>query len=203
MNEALRTPLALSILSLLLERPMHPYEMRTLMRERAHDRVVKLTGGSLYSTIDRLAAAGLIQAVQTSRQGRRPERTVYALTETGKTEHLRWLRELIAVPIHEFPWFGSVLAFLALVPSAEAADLLQRRAAALEETIAASERDLVTLVEMGIPRLFGVEGEYAVAMRRAELAWVRRIVAEIRSGELVWPAEVLALQERLAKEESS
>src|SRR5688500_6704785 len=103
MQRGLRTPLALSILSLLLDRPMHPYEMRVHLKERGHDQVIKLKGGSLYSTIDRLAAAGLIRAVETSREGRRPERTVYALTETGETEHLRWLRELIAEPVHEFP----------------------------------------------------------------------------------------------------
>jgi DNA-binding PadR family transcriptional regulator len=203
MNETLRTPLALSILSLLLERPMHPYEMRSLMKERGHDRVIRLKGGSLYSTIDRLAAAGLVRAVATSRAGRRPERTTYALTETGKAEHLRWLRELLAQPVDEYPWFGSVLAFLAVVPPAEAAELLERRVAALAAAIAGWEREIEAMARMGIPRLFGVEGEYAVAMRRAELAWVRRIVAEIRAGELVWPAEVLAFQERLAKEELS
>jgi hypothetical protein len=40
---------------------MYPYEMRRLMRERGHDHVVKLKGGSLFSTIDRLSAGGLIQ----------------------------------------------------------------------------------------------------------------------------------------------
>jgi hypothetical protein len=33
-------------------------------------------------------------------------------------------------------------------------------------------------------------------MRRAELAWIRQIVDDIRTGALVWPPEVLAGQAR-------
>jgi hypothetical protein len=38
------------------------------------------------------------------------------------------------------------------------------------------------------PRIFGIEDEYAQAMRQAELAWVRATVAELRDGSLPWPA---------------
>jgi DNA-binding PadR family transcriptional regulator len=175
---------------------MHPYEMRQLMRERGHDRVIKLKGGSLYSTIDRLTAAGLIRPLETSRQGRRPERTVYALTDAGRDEHRRWMQDLLAVPLPEYPWFGAALAFLGAVPPDEVRDLLRRRATLLEAEIAADERILaVTAAEFGLPRLFVVEGEYALAMRRAELAWVRQIIDDIGSGELAWPPEALQIQE--------
>src|SRR5262245_16656991 len=107
MKQGLKTPLALAILNLLYERPMHPYEMQQHMRERGHDFVIKLKGGSLYSTIERLIEGGLIHPVETSREGRRPERTVYALTEVGQDELTVWLRELLARPIHEYPWFGA------------------------------------------------------------------------------------------------
>jgi DNA-binding PadR family transcriptional regulator len=196
MAGAVRTPLALSILTLLYERPMHPYEMRQLMRERGHDQVIKLKGGSLYSTIDRLTAAGLIRPLETSRQGRRPERTVYTLTDAGRDEHRLWLRELLADPVAEYPWFAAALAFLGAVPPDEAGDLLRQRAALLDARIVSDERLLATMTtEFGLPRLFGVEAEYVLAMRQAELAWVRQIVDDIRSGELAWPSEALQLQE--------
>ena len=196
MAAAVRTPLALSVLNLLWERPMHPYEMRQLMKERGHDQVIKLKGGSLYSTIDRLAAAGLIRPLETSRQGRRPERTVYALTDAGRDEHRLWMQELLAVPQPEYPWFGAALAFLGAVPPDEVRTLLRRRAALLEAEIAAGEHILASMAdEFGLPRLFVVEAEYALAMRRAELAWVRQIIEDIGSGELTWPAEALQLQE--------
>jgi DNA-binding PadR family transcriptional regulator len=196
MRRGLRTPLALAVLNLLNERSMHPYEMQLLMRERGHDRVIKLKGGSLYSTMERLVAAGLIEPVETSRAGRRPERTVYAITEVGRDELLLWLRELLSEPVEEYPWFGSALAFLGALPKEEALGLLQRRAMALEAAVAALDSVRQTMERSGLPRLFGVEGEYALAMRRAELAWVRQLLDDIRSGDLEWPPEVRAYHEK-------
>jgi DNA-binding PadR family transcriptional regulator len=191
MQRGPRTTLALAVLELLHERAMHPYEMQQLMRERGLNQVIKLKPASLYSTVERLAAAGLIETVETSREGRRPERTVYAVTEAGLDELASWMRELLAEPTQEYPWFGASLAFLGLIPPGEAAQLLGYRATALEAQIAANHIWLNKMREMGLPRLFGVEGEYAQAMRRAELEWVCRIVDDIRSGALKWPPEVL------------
>jgi DNA-binding PadR family transcriptional regulator len=196
----LRTPLALAVLNLLYERAMHPYEMQLLMRERGHDQVIKLKGGSLYSTIDRLVEAGLIEPLETSREGRRPERTVYALTEAGRDELLLWLRELLSEPVHEYPWFGSALAFVAALPADEVLALLERRTLRLVAAAAGVEAALQGMIQHGIPRLFGVEAEYALAMLRAELAWVHAIIDDIRTGKLEWPPEVLELHAQKEKE---
>jgi DNA-binding PadR family transcriptional regulator len=189
MRSELRTPLALAVLNLLYERSMHPYEMQVLMRERGHHQVIKLKGGSLYSTIERLTAAGLVEPVETSREGRRPERTVYALTAKGRDELMLWLRELISQPAQEYPWFGAALAFLGALPPDEARRLLEVRVIALEAEVAAGEAALHAATRGGLPRLFAVESEYAVALRRAELAWVTQIVDDMRTGKLEWPPE--------------
>jgi DNA-binding PadR family transcriptional regulator len=76
-------PLALAVLALLFERPMHPYEMAATLKQRHKQDSIKLRYGSLYSVIDLLVARSLIQAKETSRDGRRPERTVYGLTTPG------------------------------------------------------------------------------------------------------------------------
>src|SRR5215211_6299171 len=132
MKESLKTPLALAVLNLLNERPMHPYEMQQHMKERGHDFVIKLKGGSLYSTIERLMEGGLIRTVETTREGRRPERTVYALTEQGADDLMLWIRELVARPVHEYPWFGAVLAFIGSLLPDDVVTLFGFRAAALE-----------------------------------------------------------------------
>ena len=203
MKQALKTPLALAVLNLLNERPMHPYELQQHMRERGHDFVIKLKGGSLYSTIERLMAAGLIEVVETSREGRRPERTVYSVTDVGRDELMLWMRELLARPMQEYPWFGAVLAFAAALPPNDVQTLLGFRSAALEAEIAAAESMLQAMARQEIPRLFGIEGEYGLAMRQAELAWVRQIVEEITTGALTWPDDVLARHDARAKGEES
>ena len=183
-RELPRTPLALAVMNLLMERPMHPYEMKSTMKERGHDQVIKLKGGSIYDTVERLEEGGFIQAQETSREGRRPERTVYAITETGREEIMAWLRELLAEPVHEFPQFGAALAFFAAVDKDEVVRLLKLRIALLEGQAAGEEKQLKTFMEMGLPRLFLVEGEYALAMKRAEVDWVRKLLVDIEGGSL-------------------
>lgn len=183
-RELPRTPLALAVMNLLAERPMHPYEMKATMKERGHDQVVRLKGGSIYDTVERLEHGGFIQAQETSREGRRPERTVYAITETGREEIMAWLRELLAQPVNEYPQFGAALAFFAALDKDEVVRLLKLRTALLEGQVAGEEKQLETFMEMGLPRLFLVEGEYAVAMKRAEVDWVRKLIVDIEGGHL-------------------
>lgn len=191
MQRGPRTPLALAILELLHERDMHPYEMQQLILERSLNQVIKLKPASLYSTVERLLHAGLIETVETSREGRRPERTIYSITEAGGDELEAWMRELLSTPSDEYPWFGATLAFIAIIPPDEAVKLLAIRATALEAHLAAHDIWLRKMKEMELPRLFGIESEYAQAMRRAELEWVCGIIDDMRNGRLEWPRDVL------------
>jgi DNA-binding PadR family transcriptional regulator len=179
-----RSPLALAIMNLLFERPMHPYEMKTTMKERGHDEVIKLKGASIYDTVERLERGGFIQSQETSRDGRRPERTVYALTEPGRDELQTWMREIVSEPAREFPEFAAALAFIAGLDRAEAVELLQRRILLQEAQLAAATTKLRGALAAGIPRLFTLEGEYLIAMRRAEIDWVKEVAADIQNGEL-------------------
>ncbi|HKF16753.1 MAG TPA: PadR family transcriptional regulator [Candidatus Dormibacteraeota bacterium] len=182
-----RTPLTLAVLNLLSERAMHPYEMKTLMRERGHDAVIKLKGGSVYDTVERLQRLGFIDTVETSREGRRPERTVYAINEAGRDELKAWLRDMVARPVNDYPQFAAALAFVVgLEDCQEVISELTRRAVALEAQIAADDTMLRSMAETGIPRIFGIELEYARAMRRAEMEWVRGLIQELKEGDL-WP----------------
>src|SRR5262245_7492314 len=104
------TPLAMAVVELLHERDMHPYEMTQLMRERRVDLRVKLRPGSLYHTVDRLEASGIIEVVGTQRQGRRPERTVYALTEQGRDVFVEQARTMLATPAQEYPQYPVALS---------------------------------------------------------------------------------------------
>src|SRR3982074_2753794 len=102
-RELPRTPLALAVMTLLMERPMHPYEMKSKMKERGHDQVIRLKGGSIYDTVERLEDGGFITSQAPSREGRRPERTVYSIPETGRDEITAWMREMLAQPVNRYP----------------------------------------------------------------------------------------------------
>lgn len=185
-----RTPVALSVLNLLNERPMHPYEMRVLIRERGHDRAFRIRESSIYDTVSRLADRGFIEPVEVSREGRRPERTVYAITEAGRDELEAWLWELTSEPAEEYPAFAAPLMFIYALGRDRAIAALTQRVAKLEAQVSASDayRDAYAANISEFPRIFGIEEEYAQVMRKAEIAWLRATVAELRDGTFPWPA---------------
>jgi hypothetical protein len=69
---------------------------------------------------------------------------------------------------------------------ARAAALLDARAVSIEATLAAGDQVIASLTKNGLARIHIIEVEYAQALRRAELSWVRDLVHDIRSGELTW-----------------
>jgi len=167
-------------MNLLMEHPMHPYEMKSKMKERGHDQVVKIAGGSIYDTVERLEEGGFIAVQETSRDGRRPEKTTYAITDHGREEILAWLREMLAQPVNDYPQFAAALAFFAALDKDEVTHLLKARTALLESEIAGMKKGLEGWMgEMGIPRLFLIESEYAIAMKTAEVNWVRDLIRDI------------------------
>lgn len=176
---------ALTVLCLLRERPMHPYELQRLLQARHKDEFLVLKRGSLYHAIERLQQADLIAPVETRREGKRPERTVYRLTERGEAELLAWLRELIARPVREPSEFMAALSYLVHLPPDEALVQLESRATLLEAEIAAMAATLQSLTP-ALSRLNLLEIEYLRAMRLAERDWVGALIADLRTGRLTW-----------------
>ena len=86
------TPLGVMVLALLREDDMHPYEMIRLMRHRHDDRIVSVTNGTMYHTVARLEKSGLLAEVGVDRDGNRPERTTYTLTDAGHEVVQDWVR---------------------------------------------------------------------------------------------------------------
>jgi DNA-binding PadR family transcriptional regulator len=163
--------------------PMHPYQMANVLRRTGKDQDMKIKWGSLYTVVQNLEKHGFIQAVGSDREGRRPERTTYAITEAGREEMRDWIRELVSEPEPELSRFESALSVVGVVGPDEAQSLLLRRLAALEAGIEA-DRTMLAETAKTVPRLFLVEAEYVLAMREAEAAWVRSLLAELAEGTL-------------------
>ena len=176
--------LALAVLSLLTERPMHPYQMAALMRQRGLASTVKLNFGALYAVIETLHRLALIAPVETRREGRHPERTIYTATEAGRAELFDWLRVLIRTPATEYTQFVAGLALIAHLSPLEAIALLEDRMHALSEQIEAQRSELETCTQRGVDRLFLIEDEYRLAQQISERAWVEKLIGEIKDGTL-------------------
>ena len=176
--------LALAVLSLLNERPMHPYEVSTVMQQRQLSAVIKLNNSSLYSVMDALQREALIVPVETQREGRYPERTVYATTEAGQRELADWLRSLLSRPATEYTQFGAALAFLGNLSPTEVTALLEEHIRHLQEEIRSVRAIEEQALQLQIDRLFLVEDRYARTLLEARLGFVQQLIQEINDGTL-------------------
>lgn len=179
----LSNPLALAVLSLCAETPRHPYEMAQVLRQRGKQASIKINFGSLYTVVQNLEKHGFIEAEGIERDGRRPERTVYAVTEAGRTEMHDWLSELLSVPVKEYPQFEAGLSLAGSLPPDEVEALLRKRLAALEDGLSA-QAGVLEECRAVLPDIFLVEAEYALAMQRAESEWLRGLLRRIETNTL-------------------
>ena len=176
--------LALAVLSLLNERPMHPYEMAALMRERDLASTVKLNFGALYAVIESLHRLALIVPMETQRQGRHPERTIYATTGAGRAEFFDWLRVLISTPAIEYTQFVAGLALIAHLSPTEAVSLLEDRMHSISVKIQEQHSDMEIGKQRGVDRIFLIEDEYRLVQLECEREWIQKLIGEIRDGIL-------------------
>lgn len=179
-------PLAVAALGLLAEEPRHPYDIAYTMQTRRMNEHIKLSMGTLYHVVDQLQRLGWIHPTETAREGRRPERTIYALTPEGRRHLEDRLRELIAQPAREYSSFEAGLTFMHQLPAEEAAVLLRRRADALREQIDLWNYALEQLRGRGLGRLALIEVEMVQDARSFQRDWCLRIADEIDSGTLEW-----------------
>jgi DNA-binding PadR family transcriptional regulator len=185
-----RSPLAMVVLSLLEEAPMHPYRMQRLIQAREKDQVVNVAQrNSIYQAIERLLRAGLVQGSGTTREGGRPERTVYAITDAGRATLRTWLRAMLSERAREFPDFPAALAFLPVLAPEDAHLQLTTRLTALDAHLRQVEAGLAHAHQMGVPRLFLVESEYTLVTTRAERDFVHGLIDDLAAGRLTWSLE--------------
>jgi len=189
-SEVRGSPLALTVLGMLHTRPLHPYGIQRLIKQWGKDQVVNVSQRvSLYRTIDRLQAAGLVRVAETERDQQYPERTVYKITDAGRAATRQWLEEMLAVPKPEFPEFPAALSHVVMLTPQETLGLLERR----ENLLTAMHQGLAAGLEStaDMPRVISLEAEYVLATATAQLAWVRAVIDDLRTGRLSWSQEEL------------
>ncbi|MFE9201972.1 PadR family transcriptional regulator [Micromonospora sp. NPDC007230] len=187
MTSPRRSVLALAVLSMLTEEPMHAYRMQQLIKERRKDDVVNVSQrNSVYQTIQRLVRDGLVAVESTERAENRPERTTYRITDAGRATLGEWLRAMLSAPAPEYPEFPAALSFLPNLAPADALAALNTRAARLAERLTALDEE-ITEVGRFLPRLFAIESEYQRQVIAAELAYVRTLIEDLRAERITWP----------------
>ncbi|AZN42441.1 PadR family transcriptional regulator [Paenibacillus albus] len=197
--------LALAVLSLLIEKPMHPYEISATMKQRGIPDVIKLNNGSLYSVVESLLKQKWIVSLQTEREGKHPERTIYAPTDAGRTGFHEWIRELIYSPVKEFPHFPAALSLIGHISPQETIELLHQRVGYIEIEIVERRASIELFLSKGLARIYIVEQQFILHQLESEFSWLQVFIREIKDGkftelqggEQVWTNIVPTFDEEL------
>lgn len=165
----------LLLLGLLRRKDMHGYQLHEFI-ERYMQVCVDLKKPTAYYLLDKLAQAGYVTQSE-EREGNRPPRRVYALTEAGE----QYFQELLAQNLASylparFP--GTVgLAFLDALEVGDAAALLQQRRHTLTEHL--------THAQAAPPHIGSLQLvlEHQIAHLQAELVWLDGVIARLGSKQ--------------------
>jgi DNA-binding PadR family transcriptional regulator len=189
-RSAQRSALGLIVLWQLFEGPKHVYGIQKQLEQQGKDRVVNVRArASLYQALERLQRLGLVEVQETVRREGYPDRVVYAITESGRETAREWLREMLRTTSGEYPEFITAVSILFGLAPDDARGQLEQRAESLAAELADTEAQLEG--NPGLPRLFLLEEEYRQAMLKAELVWLRGVIADLTKGRLSWSEEWL------------
>jgi DNA-binding PadR family transcriptional regulator len=129
--------------------------------------------GALYREMRALDAEGLIAAVRTETEGRRPARTIYEITPEGRRELAILREQAIAEPRQAPDAVAVALAFGGVGEGGVALPLLRARRDALQREVEGIAAERARLVAEGVLGAVDVavfrRGEL---LRAAEVAWI-------------------------------
>lgn len=179
-------PVAILVLGLLLERPMHPYEMVQTTVARREDQLAKFRAGTLYHAVDRLATNELIEVHEIRREGNRPERTVYAITEQGRRALTENLERILETRPEEYPELYLALSEAHGLPRNRVAELLERRVATMRADLADVEAAVTEIRSRGKPEMFFLDAGCRIATLNAQIAWLDDLVDRLRTHRIEW-----------------
>lgn len=121
----------LLLLGVLMRRPSHGYEIAEFFADPAMDHWVVVAKTSLYYSLGRLNREGLVNC-HAERQGGRPQRSVYTITDLGRRTFYDGLQQALREPLYSVDpldvalFFSEHLATDVLIP------LLRERRAGLD-----------------------------------------------------------------------
>ncbi|GAA1073698.1 PadR family transcriptional regulator [Kitasatospora arboriphila] len=164
----------LPLLALLAKEPAHGYELKQALEQTFGAAYPRANIGQVYVTLGRLEKAGLIEGQDVAQDGK-PDKRVYAITDTGRQEVATWLSEPSEGPRVRDEFFLK----LVLAPETQLADRL---------TLINNQRRHYLNVMRGLNRMAAEERgnqvsqlliEGAVLHLQADLDWLERCQEEL------------------------
>jgi DNA-binding PadR family transcriptional regulator len=174
----------LVLLGLLSDRPLYGYEIKQIIEEHMGD-WTSIAFGSIYFALDKLDEEGFVEKVAVEQPGSRPSRSVYQVTEAGRQEFLRLLRESWQTTERETYEIDICLFFLDRLSLFEVKEYLRLRLARLESTLqhlAAHEGEQIQNPQ--VPRQAKAIFEHTRVHIQSEVNWTRELLSDMENGTI-------------------
>lgn len=173
----------LVILGILRRQALHGYEIKHIIEEHMGD-WTSIAFGSIYFALGKLAEEEFIEKIATEQKGSRPSRSIYQITEAGRQEFMRLLRQVWQDIERQYFTFDIALSFIDALPIEEATGYLRGRVAQLQailQHLDAHQQE--QLANEQVPRLAAAVFEHSRVHLQAELAWTQDLLEKIETGE--------------------
>ncbi|WP_165492000.1 PadR family transcriptional regulator [Egibacter rhizosphaerae] len=170
--------LELAVLGLLLERPLHGYELRKQLSQRL-GLFWSVSFGSLYPTLARLERRGDVEKLAPADRGSR-RKQAYQVTEQGRARFLELLEEGSRGTDDER--FRLRLAFFRHLGPESRLRHLERRREVLAERLDERERSLAHAESTGTDAYTLSLLRHGVRTTAHDLAWLDDLLAAERTG---------------------
>ncbi len=125
----------LVLLGVLGMKPMHGYEIKHIIEDHMGD-WTDIKFGSIYFALSKLEEEQFVEIAEEGREGNRPSRTVYRITEKGRKAYFKLLRQLWTSNQRTLYPLDIGLFFIGSVPKQEAACYIEERIKKTDESLA-------------------------------------------------------------------
>jgi DNA-binding PadR family transcriptional regulator len=173
------------VLGVLLGQPMHGYEVRRKLESWNAEQWANIAYGSIYFSLSKMAEEHLVEIVSTDDRGNRPARTVYGITDEGRRDFERQLRELWWEYRPVIDPFRVALSFMNCLPPDEVLAALRHRATGLRSTMEAFPYAIEgRLRNPTEPRHLAEVLRLAAAHMKTQLCWIEDTIDKVERGEM-------------------
>ena len=168
-----------AILSLIVEKARHGYEIEQVLAERGMREWTEVGFSSIYYLLKKLEKEALITHQMEAPAGRGPARKVYHVTAEGRQACQEATLAALATPHRCYPPIQLGLANLPLVSHAEAIAALGEHQAALSQR----HTQILHLRDIQRPLPYFVEAmfDHSLTMIQAEQDWLNKLVRELEN----------------------
>ncbi len=168
---------------LMTKKEIHGYEIRRELESWNAEEWTNIAYGSIYFALKKMAEEKLIEEIQSGES--QPARILYTITESGKEEFMRLLREQWWAIKPLIDPFQVALTFMNYMPRDELIVALEMRFDHLKMMINSFEKMLpLRAAAQNYPRHINENFKLAVAHFKAEAEWIKDTLEKVKAGDL-------------------